>query len=167
MRILRFFGCLILGAFVVVANALADTTSAQTFQNDGHSYPSFAANQTGQTYPANTNLKDSGIKVATTNLVDDAVDAVSGAVTTLSSNATTVNTGALSTNATAIGTPVNGNTAATGLYLNRIDKPSGSGNTCPSNSICGYISSPTGTNGANFGSAGTKQWVVIQGAPAQ
>ena len=168
MRILRFFGCLALFVFVAVANAVADTTAAQTFQSDSHTYPAYATNATGETYPANTNLKDSKLKVATTNLVDDSVNAVSGAVTTLSNNATSTNSGAVTTNATAIGAPASGSTAATGLY-NRLEKPSGSGNVCPNTCgvnqneacVCGYISSPTGTNGANYGNAGTKQWVII------
>lgn len=161
MRILRIFGIFVVCAFVAVSNvAFADVT----FPTDTPAnYPAFqSAVQTvaGQTYPAGS-IKDAGVKVATTNYVDARVDGIDDSVVTLGNNATTASTN-VTTNANNLGAPASGNTAATGLFANRIDAPSGSGNVCPntcganSNQACecGYISS----GGVN----GTKQWVVIQ-----
>lgn len=161
MRILRFFGVFVLCAFVAMTNAVfADATfPADTPAN----YPVFDSRvQTvdGQTYPAGS-IKDAKLKVATTNYVDTKVDGVAGSVTALGTSAATAST-SVTANGTAIGAPASGNTAATGMFANRIDAPSGAGNTCPSTCgagedepcECGYISA----GGVN----GTKQWIIIQ-----
>ena len=145
MRNSLFFAVFFVLGFVGVVNA---------FPADGNSYPNYASGK--PTTAAELTVKDANVRVATTKYVDTQAANLESPINTLATAATTDNT-AVTTNGNAIGAPASGNTAATGLFANKIDAPSGSGNTCPSGQVCGYIS-------AN-GSGGTKQWVVIQGAP--
>ncbi|MBR6751988.1 MAG: hypothetical protein IKL95_01810 [Alphaproteobacteria bacterium] len=145
MRNSLFFAVFFVFGFVGVVNA---------FPTDSNTYPNYASGK--PTTAAELTVKDANVRVATTKYVDTQAANLESPINTLASTATTDNT-AVTTNGNAIGAPASGNTAATGLFANKIDAPSGSGNTCPSGQVCGYISAD--------GAGGTKKWVVIQGAP--
>jgi len=137
--------------------SMATVTQAWT-QSDANSgtYPGWASGK--PTTAAQLSVKDANIVTATTNYVTKQVDrAYSGydgyvGVSGLANSATADNV-SVTTNEAAIGTAASGGNAATGMFLNRVDKPA---NSCPANSECGYISAD-GPNGA-------KQWVQIIGA---
>ncbi len=145
MRNSLFFAVFLMFGLVGVVNA---------FPTDSNTYPDYATGK--PTTALELTVKDANVRVATTKYVDTQAAGLESPINTLATAATNDNT-TVTTNGNAIGAPASGNTAATGLFANKIDAPTGSGNTCPSGQVCGYIS-------AN-GTGGTKQWVVIQGAP--
>lgn len=148
MRNSLFFAVFLMFGLVGVVNALPE------FPADSNTYPVYVTGK--PTTPEQLTVKDANVRVATTKYVDTQAAGLESPINKLATDATNDNT-TVTTNGNAIGVPANGNTAATGLFANKIDAPTGSGNTCPSGQVCGYIS-------AN-GTGGTKQWVVIQGAP--
>ncbi len=140
MKKVLFSAILMVFVFVGIADAFPASPTFPAYQYESQTAATTAAGTSG-TVPAGT-IKSNKINVATTKYVNTQAEALESPINTLASAATTDNT-SVTANATKI----------TNLTSKRIAAPTGTGNTCPANQVCGYISA----NGAD----GTKQWVVI------
>lgn len=146
MKKVLFSAVLLVFVFVGVANAFPTSPEFPQYTAAAQSPVATDASGTLGTAAAGT-IKSNQINVATTKYVNTQAAALENPINTLASSAASDNS-TVTTNGTAI----------TALTSGRIDAPTGTGNTCPANQICGYISAPSGNN---YGSTGTKQWVQI------